>query len=126
MTKREMFVAMTTGAVVTEEMAAKAMECLAAMDRANEKAKSRERKLSPKEQEARAAREQIARLVASQLSMEPKTAADVAAMGIEGIATSPKASAALRLAVELGLAQAQDVKSGKSKVKGYTLVHTEL
>lgn len=50
------------------------------------------------------------------------TAAEVVALGVEGVGSTQKASALLRQIVEAGQAVETEVKiKGKGKVKGYTL-----
>ena len=120
MTNREFYTAITAeNATITEEMIAHATAQLAKLDATAEKRKG---KVSAKDQEKRDANAQLAKLVAETiLTTEAKTATDVAAILTENLGEEvkvQKASYLLRLAVELGLANATEVaipKKGKQK-----------
>ena len=123
MTKREFFVAAAAGEM-TDEMKAYAAESLVKMDAQLE---ARKGKVSEKVQAQRDANAALAARVAKMfLGSEAKTATDVAAdltadMG-EPIKVQ-KASALLRKAVEMGLANVTEVKIPKKGTqKAYTAV----
>jgi hypothetical protein len=127
MTKREFFVKVSAGEM-TEEMQAFAAEQLTKMDAQLE---ARKGKVSEKEQAKREANAALAARVAKMfLGSEAKTATDVAAdlttdMG-EPVKVQ-KASALLRKAVEMGLANATEVKIPKKGTqKAYTAVTTDM
>ena len=119
MTKNEMLKMIVEGATVTAEMAEKAAEMLAADAKARE---ARKGKVSAKDQAKRDENAALAAHIAETiLGTEPKTATDVAialtAESDEEVKVQ-KASYLLRLAVELGLANATEVaipKKGKQK-----------
>ena len=122
MTKNELLNMITEGAVVTAEMAEKAAEMLAADAKAKE---ARKGKVSAKDQAKRDNNEILARHVAADiLTTEAKTATDVAVVLTEEAGEEvkvQKASYLLRLAVELGLANATEVKIPKKGTqKAYT------
>lgn len=124
MTKNEMLKMIVEGATVTAEMEAKAAEMLAADAKAKE---ARKGKVSEKEQAKRDANAALARHVAAEiLTAEAKTATDVAAALTEFAGEEvkvQKASYLCRLAVELGLANATEVKIPKKGTqKAYTAV----
>ena len=115
MTNREFYTAITAeNATITEEMIEHAQAQLAKLDATAEKRKG---KVSKAEQEKRDANAQLAKLVAETiLTTEAKTATDVAAILSETLGEEvkvQKASYLLRLAVELGLANATEVKIPK-------------
>ena len=125
MTKREFFVKVAAGEM-TEEMQAMAAEFLTKMDAQLE---ARKGKVSEKEKAKRDANAALATRIAREvLSMEAKTATDVAtAMNELGMTDEEvkvqKASALLRKAVEMGLAVQTDVKiPKKGSQKAYTAV----
>lgn len=123
MTKNEMLKMIVEGATVTAEMAEKAAEILAADAKARE---ARKGKVSAKDQEKRDANAALARQIADTiLGTEAKTATDVAAVLTETLGEEvkvQKASYLLRLAVELGLANATEVKIPKKGTqKAYTI-----
>lgn len=124
MTNREFYTAITAeNATITEEMIAHATAQLAKLDATAEKRKG---KVSAKDQEKRDANAQLAKLVAETiLTTEAKTATDVAAILTETLGEEvkvQKASYLLRLAVELGLANATEVKIPKKGTqKAYTI-----
>ena len=124
MTNREFYTAITAeNATITEEMIEHAQAQLAKLDATAEKRKG---KVSKAEQEKRDANAQLAKLVAETiLTTEAKTATDVAAILTENLGEEvkvQKASYLLRLAVELGLANATEVKIPKKGTqKAYTI-----
>ena len=127
MPKNELLKMIVEGNTVTAEMEAKAAEMLA-NDAAQKEA--RKGKLSEKEQAKRDANVAMATHIAETiLTTEAKTATDVAAILTETLGEEvkvQKASYLLRLAVELGLANATEVKIPKKGAqKGYTIVATE-
>lgn len=124
MTKNEMLKMIVEGATVTAEMAEKAAEMLAADAKARE---ARKGKVSAKDQAKRDENVAMATHIAETiLGSEAKTATDVAtaltAETGEEVKVQ-KASYLLRLAVELGLANATEVKIPKKGTqKAYTAV----
>ena len=124
MTNREFYTAITAeNATITEEMIAHATAQLAKLDATAEKRKG---KVSAKDQEKRDANAAMAKQVAETiLGTEAKTATDVAAILTETLGEEvkvQKASYLLRLAVELGLANATEVKIPKKGTqKAYTI-----
>ena len=123
MTKREFFVKAAAGEM-TEEMQAMAAEFLTKMDTQLE---ARKGKVSEKEQAKRDANAALAAHIASTiLGTEAKTATDVAAALTEFAGEEvkvQKASYLCRLAVELGMANATEVKIPKKGTqKAYTAV----
>ena len=124
MTKNEMLKMIVEGATVTAEMAEKAAEMLAADAKARE---ARKGKVSAKDQAKRDENVAMATHIAETiLGSEAKTATDVAtaltAETGEEVKVQ-KASYLLRLAVELGLANATEVKIPKKGTqKAYTVV----
>ena len=124
MTNREFNTAITAeNATITEELIEHAQAQLAKLDATAEKRKG---KVSKAEQEKRDANAQLAKLVAETiLTTEAKTATDVAAILSENLGEEvkvQKASYLLRLAVELGLANATEVKIPKKGTqKAYTI-----
>ena len=124
MTKIELMKAIVEGATVTAEMAEKAAEILAADAKAKE---ARKGKVSAKDIAKREANAAMATHIAETiLSTEPKTASDVAAVLTAEAGDEVKvqrASYLLRLAVEMGLASATEVKiPKKGNQKAYTIV----
>lgn len=124
MTKIELMKSIVEGAVVTAEMAEKAAEIIAADAVAKEKRKG---KVSAKDLEKRAANEEMARHIATDiLTTEAKTATDVAAILTAETGEEvkvQKASYLLRLAVKLELAAETEVKIPKKGAqKAYTIV----
>ena len=125
MTNREFYTAITIeNATITPEMIEHAQAQLAKLDATAEKRKG---KVSAKDQAKRDNNAALAKLVAETiLTAEAKTATDVA----EALTAKPgeevkvqKASYLLRLAVELGLANATEVKIPKKGTqKAYTAV----
>ena len=110
MTKREFLEAIVNGNI-TEDIVSYAAESIEKLDASN--AKRKEKNSEKKQATIDAATE-----MAAVLGGEPKTASDLA--NEFGVSTQ-KASALMRKAVELGLAEKQDVKvKGKGTVKGYT------
>lgn len=124
MTKIELMKSIVEGAVVTAEMAEKAAEIIAADAAAKEKRKG---KVSSKDQAKRDANVALAQHIAADiLTSEAQTATDVAAVLTAETGEEvkvQKASYLLRLAVELGLAAATEVKiPKKGPQKAYTIV----
>ena len=121
MSKRELYGAIVNGVEITEEMRDKARECINALDRAAEKAKSREKKPTPKQMETAKANEALAeRVYQAMVGVdEPMTASDVFGLGIEGVTSVHKASYLLRRLVSEGRATVEDVKVDKRTQKGY-------
>lgn len=124
MTKNEMLKMIVEGATVTAEMEEKAAEMLAADAKAKE---ARKGKVSAKDQEKRAANEEMARHIATDiLTSEAKTATDVAAILTEEAGEEvkvQKASYLCRLAVKMELANETEVKIPKKGAqKAYTAV----
>ena len=125
MTNREFYTAITVeNATITAEMIEHAQAQLAKLDATAEKRKG---KVSAKDQEKRDANAALAARVAAEiLTAEAKTATDVAAVLTEILGEEvkvQKASYLLRLAVELGLANATEVKIPKKGTqKAYTVV----
>ena len=120
MTNREFYTAITAeNATITPDMVEHAQAQLAKLDATAEKRKD---KVSAKDQEKRDANAALAKQIAETiLGTEAKTATDVAAILTETMGEEvkvQKASYLLRLAVELGLANATEVaipKKGKQK-----------
>ena len=119
MTNREFYTAISANETLSEEIRNHATEQIAKLDATAEKRKG---KVSAKDQEKRDANAAMAKHIAETiLGTEAKTATDVAAVltaeAGEEVAVQ-KASYLLRLAVELGLANATEVaipKKGKQK-----------
>ena len=124
MTNREFYTAVTAeNATITEEMIAHATAQLAKLDATAEKRKG---KVSAKDQEKRDANAAMAKHIAETiLGTEAKTATDVAAVLTAEAGEEvkvQKASYLCRLAVELGLANATEVKIPKKGTqKAYTI-----
>lgn len=124
MTNREFYNLITAeNATITPEMVEHATAALAKLDATAEKRKG---KVSAKDQEKRDANAALARQIADTiLGTEAKTATDVAAVLTETLGEEvkvQKASYLLRLAVELGLANATEVKIPKKGTqKAYTI-----
>lgn len=124
MTKIELMKAIVEGATVTAEMAEKAAEIIAADAKAKE---ARKGKVSKADLEKRAANEALATKIAEEiLTTEAKTATDVVPVLTEMLGEEVKvqrASYLLRLAVDMGLATATEVKIPKKGTqKAYTIV----
>lgn len=124
MTNREFYTAISANETLTEEIRNHAIEQIAKLDATAEKRKG---KVSAKDQEKRDANAALARQIADTiLGTEAKTATDVAAVLTETLGEEvkvQKASYLLRLAVELGLANATEVKIPKKGTqKAYTIV----
>ena len=125
MTNREFYTAITAeNATITPEMIEHAQAQIAKLDATAEKRKG---KVSAKDLEKREANAKMATLIAETiLGTEAKTATDVAAALTEQAGEEvkvQKASYLLRLAVELGLANATEVKIPKKGTqKAYTIV----
>ena len=124
MTNREFYTAITAeNATITPEMVEHAQAQIAKLDATAEKRKG---KVSKADQAKRDANAALATHVAEDyLGTEPKTASDIAALltAETGEEVKPqKASYLLRLAVELGLANATEVKIPKKGTqKAYTI-----
>ena len=123
MTNREFYTAISANETLTEEIRTHAAEQIAKLDATAEKRKG---KVSAKDQEKRDANAALARQIADTiLGTEAKTATDVAAVLTETLGEEvkvQKASYLLRLAVELGLANATEVKIPKKGTqKAYTI-----
>lgn len=127
MTNREFYTAITAeDATITAEMIEHAQAQLAKLDATAEKRKG---KVSKADQEKRDANAALATKVAAEiLTTEAKTATDVAAVmneqgWFEDEVKVQKASYLCRLAVEMGLANATEVKIPKKGTqKAYTAV----
>lgn len=124
MTNREFYTAIAANETLTEEIRTHATEQIAKLDATAEKRKG---KVSAKDLEKREANTKMATLIAETiLSTEAMTATDVAAVLTEQAGEEvkvQKASYLLRLAVELGLANATEVAiPKKGKQKAYTVV----
>lgn len=128
MTNREFYNAIIAeNATITPDMIEHAIAQIAKLDATAEKRKG---VVSKKDQEKRDANEALARhIVESILTSEAKTATDVAAALTAETGEEvkvQKASYLLRLAVELGLANATEVKIPKKGTqKAYTAVVAE-
>ena len=123
MTNREFYTAIAANETLTEEIRNHATEQIAKLDATAEKRKG---KVSAKDQEKRDANAAMAKHIAETiLGTEAKTATDVAAALTEFAGEEvkvQKASYLLRLAVELGLANATEVKIPKKGTqKAYTI-----
>jgi hypothetical protein len=123
MTNREFYTAISANETLSEEIRNHATEQIAKLDATAEKRKG---KVSAKDQEKRDANAALAARVATEiLTTEAKTATDVAAVLSEILGEEvkvQKASYLLRLAVELGLANATEVKIPKKGTqKAYTI-----
>ena len=125
MTNREFYTAITAeNATITPEMVEHAQAQIAKLDATAEKRKG---KVSAKDQEKRDANAAMAKHIAETiLGTEAKTATDVAAALTAEAGEEvkvQKASYLCRLAVELGLANATEVKIPKKGTqKAYTIV----
>ena len=124
MTNREFYTAISENETLTEDIRNHATEQIAKLDATAEKRKG---KVSAKDQEKRDANAAMAKHIAETiLGTEAKTATDVAnALTAEAgeEVKIQKASYLLRLAVELGLANATEVKIPKKGTqKAYTIV----
>ena len=123
MTNREFYTAIAANETLTEEVRNHATEQIAKLDATAEKRKG---KVSAKDQAKRDENAALAAKVAEEiLGTEPKTATDVAAILSETLGEEvkvQKASYLCRLAVELGLANATEVKIPKKGTqKAYTV-----
>ena len=124
MTNREFYTAIAANETLTEEIRNHATEQIAKLDATAEKRKG---KVSAKDQEKRDANAALAKHIAETiLGTEAKTATDVAealtAETGEEVKVQ-KASYLCRLAVELGLANATEVKiPKKGQQKAYTVI----
>ena len=123
MTNREFYTAIAANETLTEEVRNHATEQIAKLDATAEKRKG---KVSAKDQEKRDANAALAKQIAETiLGTEAKTATDVATALTETLGEDvkvQKASYLCRLAVELGLAIATEVKIPKKGTqKAYTV-----
>ena len=123
MTNREFYTTIAANETLTEEIRNHATEQIAKLDATAEKRKG---KVSAKDQEKRDANAALAKHIAETiLGTEAKTATDVAAALTEFAGEEvkvQKASYLCRLAVELGLANATEVKIPKKGTqKAYTI-----
>ena len=124
MTNREFYTAISANETLSEDIRNHAIEQIAKLDATAEKRKG---KVSAKDQEKRDANAAMAKHIADTiLGTEAKTATDVAAALTAETGEEvkvQKASYLLRLAVELGLANATEVKIPKKGTqKAYTIV----
>ena len=124
MTNREFYTAISANETLSEDIRNHAIEQIAKLDATAEKRKG---KVSAKDQEKRDANAAMAKHIAETiLGTEAKTATDVAAVLTAEAGEEvkvQKASYLLRLAVELGLANATEVKIPKKGTqKAYTIV----
>ena len=114
MTNREFYTAIAANETLTEEIRNHATEQIAKLDATAEKRKG---KVSKADQEKRVANVNLANTIATEiLTIEPKTATDVAAALTEMLGEevkTQKASYLCRLAVEMELAAQVDVKIPK-------------
>ena len=127
MTNREFYTAIAANETLTEEVRNHATEQIAKLDATAEKRKG---KVSKADQEKRDANAALAAKVAAEiLTTEAKTATDVAAVLTEMLGEEvkvQKASYLLRLAKDMGLANATEVTiPKKGKQKAYTAVVAE-
>jgi hypothetical protein len=127
MTNREFYTAISANETLSEEIRNHATEQIAKLDATAEKRKG---KVSAKDQEKRDANVALAKQIAGYiLDTEAKTATDVAAALTETLGEEvkvQKASYLLRLAVELGMANATEVKIPKKGTqKAYTRAITD-
>ena len=127
MTNREFYNLIAANETLTEEIRTHATEQIAKLDATAEKRKG---KVSAKDQEKRDANAALATKVATEiLGTEAKTATDVATALTEMLGEEvkvQKASYLCRLAVELGLANATEVKIPKKGTqKAYTAADAE-
>lgn len=128
MTNREFYTAITAeNATITPDMVEHAQKALAKLDEVAEKRKG---KVSAKDQAKRDENAKLAAHIAETiLGTEPKTATDIAAVLTAETGEEvkvQKASYLCRLAVDLGLANASEVKIPKKGTqKAYTAVVAE-
>ena len=119
MTSREFYVAVIN-ANIADTVTEFATKALTKLDEKNEKRKA---------EGSKTAKVNIAIKAAIVNAMEQNvtyTAAEVVALGIEGVTSTQKASALMRQIVSAGQAFESEVKiKGKGKVKGYTLITPE-
>lgn len=115
MTKREMYVAIVNGEVVTEEMQTLAQELIDGLDSMNAKRKERE---AGKRAEKLAAEAELVDAIVEFLGDEFVTASDICEH-FEEIKTPQKATLLVKRAVEDGRAVMEKVKGAKGKVNGY-------
>lgn len=119
MTSREFYTAVIN-ANIADTVTEFATKALAKLDKKNEKRKT---------EGSKTAKANVAIKEAIVNAMEQGvtyTAAEVVALGVEGVTSTQKASALMRQIVAAGQAIESEVKiKGKGKVKGYTLITPE-
>lgn len=119
MTSREFYTAVIN-ANITDTVTEFATKALVKLDEKNEKRKA---------EGSKTAKANVAIKEAIVSAMEQGvtyTAAEVVALGVEGVTSTQKASALMRQIVAAGQAIESEVKiKGKGKVKGYTLITPE-
>lgn len=119
MTSREFYTAVIN-ANITDAVTEFATKALVKLDEKNEKRKA---------EGSKTAKANVAIKEAIVSAMEQGvtyTAAEVVALGVEGVTSTQKASALMRQIVAAGQAIESEVKiKGKGKVKGYTLITPE-
>lgn len=114
------FLMTVVNANISDEITAFADERVRHLDEVNERRKKKGSKTQRANVEIKSA------LLAALENGVTYTAAEVAALEVEGITSTQKASALLRQLVEDGKVTVTDVKiKGKGKVKGYTLITVE-
>ena len=116
MTSREFYNAVIN-ANVNEQVTAYAQAQITKLDEKNEKRKSEGSKTAQANVTIKAA------IVNAMENGVTYTAAEIMALGVEGVTSTQKASALMRQIVTAGQAVESEIKiKGKGKVKGYTLV----
>lgn len=119
MTTREFYTAVIS-ANVAEDVTKFAENALAKLDEKNAKRKA---------EGSKTAKENVAikaNLVSAMEKGVTYTAAELFALGVEGVTSTQKASALIRQVVKAGEAVESEIKiKGKGKVKGYTLIASE-
>lgn len=116
MTKIEAYKAVVDGQV-NEEVIARFREMIEAHEAETEKRRER---AAEKRAEKLEGEKTLEDGVLAVLGEEPMTASDIAE-AVEGLKTPQKATVVVKRLVAAGLANVQDVKGKKGKVKGYTL-----
>ena len=115
MTKIEAYKAVVNG-VVNEDVIEKFNEMIEAYETEAEK---RRKRADEKKAEKLEAEKILEDGILEVLGDEPMTATDIAE-AVEGINTPQKATVVVKRLVAAGLANVQDIKGKKGKVKGYT------
>ena len=115
MTKIEAYKAVVNG-VVNEDVIEKFNEMIEAYETEAEK---RRKRADEKKAEKLEAEKILEDGILEMLGDEPMTATDIAE-AVEGINTPQKATVVVKRLVAAGLANVQDIKGKKGKVKGYT------